>query len=199
MLFRSVHLPRFLTRKLGQSDPLASASNVLTLTIVPNCEVSPGSNVTLVGLTGSATDDTMSLDVSSGDQEWFLSTGEWRRTEGYLRVVVGGSGLRNGSVYSVSFMLQNKNDTQEPPAVSIKMTVKSSVGPDDGEGVYEDVEKSGESAVGVARGAEALRVYVPGFRTKLIWQRNPLVSASNNLSVMLEPNCDVAEIGRAHV
>ena len=71
-----VHVPGFLIRTLGQSNPLASASNVLTLTIVPNCEVSPGSNVTLVGLTGSATEDTMSLDVSSGDQGWFLSTGE---------------------------------------------------------------------------------------------------------------------------
>jgi hypothetical protein len=58
-----VHEPGFEIKAIGQSNPLAWASNTLTLTLSPDCDMAAGSNVTVYGLTGTETGDSDELGV----------------------------------------------------------------------------------------------------------------------------------------
>ena len=58
--------PSFVVRKLGQSNPYPGASNVITVTLATNVDISSsdGSRLTVHGLYGAATADTQALPIS---------------------------------------------------------------------------------------------------------------------------------------
>jgi hypothetical protein len=60
-----VHVPGFRTRLMVQANPLANASNMLTVTLEPDCNMTAGSNVTVRGLLGTQTADSSELAVTS--------------------------------------------------------------------------------------------------------------------------------------
>jgi hypothetical protein len=183
-----VHVTGFRTKLIAQTNPLASASNRLTVTLAPDCNMAVGSNVTVRGLTGSETaDGELGLNVSAfGESSGVLGpSGWWSGGSGELTVRVVGPGLVNGSLYGVSFVLQNNASKQASPAISVRASVKSDTGPDDGQGEYQAMDKPGTAAVGVTGGADPLLVHVPSFSVKAIGQTNPLSSASNKLTVTL--------------
>jgi hypothetical protein len=56
--------PSFWQRDIAQHNPLRNASNMLTLTLIPNFFVASGSNITVSGLAGTLTVDTPCLNIS---------------------------------------------------------------------------------------------------------------------------------------
>jgi len=187
-----VHVPGFVVRAVGQSNPLASASNKLTLTLAPDCDMAAGSNVTVSGLTGTQTADSDGLDVVVTAGSNISTAAWWRQGDGVLTLRVEGGGLVNGSVYAVTVRVRNGAVGQASPSVSIKATVKAADGVHDGEGRLEAMVKPGTAALGVDGGADPLLVHAAGFRATLMGQSSPLASASNTLTLTLEPDCDMA-------
>jgi len=79
-----VFLPFFHTSLVGQSYPLISASNLLSVTLQANCDVAPESTLTLSGLVETQTAST-ALAVTSAPANAFASgAGVWTQTNGAL-------------------------------------------------------------------------------------------------------------------
>ena len=88
-----VHVPGFATKLIGQSNPLTSASNNITLTLSPDCDVSAGSYVTVSGLVQSQTPSGQ-VTVHVSESWGFSSSGSWERGSGTLVLDVSESGLK---------------------------------------------------------------------------------------------------------
>ena len=97
----------FLTTSLTDSTNLGNNSNIFTLTVQPDSDISAGSSITLSGLTGSATSDG-SLTIAGAGASIFGSAGTWTQSTGTLVLTVdSGQTLSTGSDTVVSFTLTN--------------------------------------------------------------------------------------------
>lgn len=63
-----VNPPEFRERVIAQHNPLRHASNMISVTIIPNFHVTAGSNITISGLKGTITDSTACLPISTMEE-----------------------------------------------------------------------------------------------------------------------------------
>jgi hypothetical protein len=60
-----VNPPIFWERTIAQHNPLRHASNMITISIIPNFDLTDRSNITITGLLGTITDSTPCLPIST--------------------------------------------------------------------------------------------------------------------------------------
>jgi hypothetical protein len=103
-----VHVPHFDVRSIGQSTPLAAASNMLTVTLQANCDFPPATSITLAGLnsTQGAADNALAV-AESTDGSIAGGTGAWDPDVGTLVLSVGDNGWSLATTYVLSFWVQN--------------------------------------------------------------------------------------------
>ena len=137
-----VLVPLFTTKSIQQSTPFSAASNTLTVTLVPNYNLKSGSTVTISGLTGSQTEDSNSLSVTSTGN--LLGTsGTWTQA-GSLMLTVGGGGVDAGFIYKVSFVLTNSASDYPSPSVSVEAQILNAAGDIIGSIAKDSMTKPGE-------------------------------------------------------
>ena len=182
-------IPAFLVKSIGQSNPLASASTVITVTLQTNCDFSAGSRVILTNLIGSQTADDPSLPVSVNPSNAFESSGVWSSGSGSLELLVAGAGLLYNESYILAFVLQNSATTQSSPSVSIIGTVLA--GTNDAPVLPEVLDSSQASLLGVTNGAGPLCSQVPYFLISSVNQTSPFPGLQNILTVRLKVSVDL--------
>lgn len=192
--------PFLSVRLLAQSNPLVSISNSLTITLNSNCELSAGSTITISGLADTQTGDppaiTASSDVfTSPATSWVQETGDM--------VITATSIVSSFENHTIQFWIQNPTAAQSSPQISISVDIPSQARIPEGLHGYfasEDfpswvaaiaVQKSDETAVGVAEGEMPLFVIVPVFSTKWMDQRFVMLLATNPITATLTANCDI--------
>jgi len=112
---------RFSTKGIGQSLPLTGASNMISVTLLPNCDLPSASRATVTSLTGSLTPNSAlePFNVTSAPALSFEDLAEWNQTSGVVVLTVGSGGLSAGVEYVVSFWLRNPAEEQDSPDVSV--------------------------------------------------------------------------------
>ena len=112
----------FDTATLLNSTNLPNTSNTFTLTVQPSVAISPGSSITLSGLTGSGTADG-SLTISGAGASIFGSAGTWTQSTGTLVLTVdSGQTLSTGSDTVVTFTLTNSASSSGVTSVDLSAT-----------------------------------------------------------------------------
>jgi hypothetical protein len=182
-----VVVPTFATRVIGQSTPVTASNNTLTMTIVANINLAPGSTITVSGLTGSQTVDKSTLTISSSNGG-FGSSGTWDQSSGALVLTAMSEGISAGAACLVNFSLHNPAHTQSSPPVSISAAIQSGGGAMIGSVVWMAMDKPNTGIFGVHNGTNPLEVLLPAFTSKIIAQSNPMAGADNTLFVTLATN-----------
>jgi len=195
-----VFSPMFVVRDSGQSLPLADASNMLTVTLLTNCDMAASSEVTLSGLVGTQTANG-DLNVTSSPAGVFGASGIWSRADGVLRLVAGPDGLMRNTTYVVSFFVRNGATPQAAPYVNVSGVATVADVPDalgaSQEHNYsapvhaEGLRAANESRLSVPDTAAPLGFFHPVFPVKRAAQSSPLLAASNLITLTLQPNCDI--------
>ena len=194
-----VVVPAFLVKTIGQSTPVPSVNNTLTMTIATNFDLSAGSKVTVSGLTGSQTADASTVTVrvpSGGLPAWELA-GTWTRSSGSLVLTVKSQGkILSGTTANISFTILNPASTQISPSVSISAEINDEKG---NYGTITQVamekpiaEIDTNNLYGVYNGRNPLEIVLPAFTVKSIAQTNPVAGAKNTLVATLTANYNLA-------
>ena len=83
--------PAFTLKSIEQSTFFAGVSNTITVTLRTNYRLASGSTVTITGLTGSQTESSLSLPITSTYNQLGTS-GEWEKESGTLKLTVSALG-----------------------------------------------------------------------------------------------------------
>ena len=187
-----VVVPSFSLKSIRQSTPGSGATNTLTVALTADFDLAAGSTVTITGLTGSQTEDSASLRVSS--TSGLLGTsGTWTQASGQLVLTVAaGSGTVSGTGCEVTFNLTNRNSSQASPAVSVSAEIKDGSGNSVGSIASAAMTKMGAALYGVANGTDPLTVVVPSFSTRSIQQSSTSPGTNNSITITLMANYDMA-------
>jgi len=118
-----LYAPAFVTAIIGQSSAFPSDSNTIYVTLASSIDFLPANNskVTLTGLTGSTTPDSMLVlrDYSrNGSSAIFGSTGNWSQASGSLTLSLV-STLQAGTLIRFSFDLGNPPEGRQAAAVFV--------------------------------------------------------------------------------
>jgi hypothetical protein len=143
----------FTTTSIGQSTPVAGATNTITMTLVADADFEDGSTLTITGLIGSKTSDSAILGVSTS--RLLGESATWNQSTGQLVLIAASGGLKSGIACVISFNLTNAAAPQLSPTVSV-----SAVSATNGTNSIVQVEmtKPGTALYGVANGADPLLV-----------------------------------------
>jgi len=192
--------PAITGRDIGQSNPLASASNTITATITISCDLWTGSTVTISGLDGTQTSNSgaiaiKSSDASGGNEGIFGTTADWDQGAGKLTVTAA-SPMAGATAYKVSWVLRNQAAARpSPPDLTAEATMHHqytfnwwSDNTTPVASVAMDVATA--DLLGVASGSTPLLVVVPSLAVT-VGQGSPLLSMSNLVSVTIRPSTDV--------
>jgi hypothetical protein len=192
--------PFFSIRLLAQSNPLVSISNSLTITLNSNCELSIGSTITISGLVDTQTGDPPAIVGSSA----IFATPATSWTQGTGEIVITATEIVSSFVnYTIQFWIQNPTSPQSSPQINVSAVIPSEARIPEGLYGYSasedfpswvsavEVQKSNETAVGVASGETPLFVIVPVLPTKWMDQRFVMLSATNPITVTITANCDI--------
>ena len=118
-------VPVFDVNDVGQSFPLVSASNTITVTLSGSVDFPAGSTITLTGLSGTQTANDSALVLGGGGSASFGNAGGWTMTEGTLVLLVDSGGLSAGTNYTLSILLRNGAAAQGAVTVSVSGVVDS--------------------------------------------------------------------------
>ena len=198
-----VHVPRFVSRAIGQSHPFPGSSNIITVTLAANCDVQALSLITLHGLTGSLTPDQVDdFAVDSNSQQWFSAT-SWFQIEGSLALTLFSSEARpsrhqlesyiampNNTHLVFWFHVRNSFTVQPSPSVNISAAIWSPWGPKYSP-ILQEMTKEHASVLQVPTASDPLFIWNVTFVTQAMGQSNPLSKASNTLTVTLQANFHV--------
>ena len=119
-LICEVHAATFQTFFVKQSSSLAGANNVLTFRIVVSRKVERGDALIFKGLTGTQTQDTISLSLGGSKTDTFGTSGSWKQDSGELEIQL----LKEMSpltVYDLKITLKNGGI---PSAAGVKPSLK---------------------------------------------------------------------------
>jgi hypothetical protein len=192
-----VYPPTFMIAKIGQSTPFPSAANNITVTLASNVPLtgSPDEFLLLGGLKGSATpdDSALRIQVSRPASALFPAAATW---DGDVdRDMIGGGFLgielfnttviAPGQFIVFSFSLTNPSAAQEAQLVTATWSGTS--------GFVARIADADTSSIlplpgSVAGDAQVLKVYTPGFVSKLIRQTSVLPGGLNTIHVSLASN-----------
>ena len=180
-----VLVPAFEVKTVEQNTPLAAVVNTITVSIKANCDLLPGSTVTIHELTGSA-QQTGSLQVVHGNGG-FADSADWD-ISGNL-TLTSAEHMQRRETYEARFNLTNPPTSQSSPGVMVRASVKSVFG-DISPVVTTAMVKPGVSLLSVPNGFDPLEVHVPRFLISSIGQSHPFPGSSNLITVTLAASCD---------
>jgi hypothetical protein len=192
-----VYPPTFMIAKVGQSTPFPSAANNITVTLASNVPLagSPDDFLLLGGLKGSVTpdDSALRIQVSRPAAALFPAAATW---DGDVdRDMIGGGFLgielfnttviAPGQFIVFSFSLTNPSAAQEAQLVTATWSGSS--------GFVARIADADTISIlplpgSVAGDAQVLKVYTPGFVSKLIRQTSVLPGGLNTIHVSLASN-----------
>jgi hypothetical protein len=189
---RSVSAQSFTTKAIGQSNPVAGASNTITVTLVSDTALAAadGSAVTVSGLTGVVASSPVTLVDAGDDGETIFSDGTtqgrgaWSSGTLTLTVHSGGSVVAS-TTYTFKFVITNPASANTSPTINIQASGTATI-------ASAAMTKPGTALYGVANGADPLTVQVPSFSVKSIQQSTPMSGATNTLTVSLTANFNLA-------
>jgi hypothetical protein len=118
-------VPVFDVKDIGQSFPLVSASNVISVTLSGSVDFPGGSSITLTGLSGTQTADDVALDLGGNGSDSFGDAGPWTMAGGTLVLMVEAEGLSAGTNYTVSILVRNGAAAQGAVTVAVSGVVDS--------------------------------------------------------------------------
>ena len=180
--------PAFNQAQIGQSSSMHGTSeglalNTITFTISLNVQLQHRSSITVSGLTGTNTTDTVAMPIESSEG-LFNTFGSWTRSTGSLIITAASSIPKNVSV-TVRFQILNSFYAQEAPMVYARSgvvvdTLLPAIDP------Y--VGRTSPTAMLATQGGMAPLFVEPGFTTKMIGQRSATFNALNMLSVTFAMN-----------
>ena len=186
--FMIVEAQFFTNKSIGQSNPVAGATNTITVTMVTDTELTAeaSSSVTISGLIGAvATNPVTLLDAGDDGAISFsdgVTQGKGAWSSGTLTLTVNaGENLAAGTVYTFGFQITNPSATTTSPTINIAASGSALI-------ASATMTKPGTALYGVANGANPLEVLVPSFGVKSIEQSTPVSGATNTLTVTLTAN-----------
>ena len=150
-----VLVPSIDVKTIEQNSPLAAVVNTITVSIKANCDLLPGSTVTIHNLTGSVEEDSSSLAVEAGNGG-FAGAGEWVRDGNMTLTSIG---MDETQTYEARFNLTNPPTSQPSPAVMVRASVKSVYG-DVSPVVTTGMEKKGASLLSVFNGLDLSLIHI---------------------------------------
>ena len=108
----------FLIKAVGQSTPSAYANNTISVTIRTRAALLTGTRITVSGLIGSVTDDSI-LDLSGNSTALLGRSGVWKRqSASFVATLQSDSDV--ALLYVYRFILKNPDTGQPPPPVYIE-------------------------------------------------------------------------------
>ena len=117
----TVVIPSWQRKMIGQAWPLAGFENTLTVSLVANYNLAPGSTVTISNLTGTQAPDSASLPVSSTPSRFGVA-GQWSKDKGEL-LLTAATDVAAGTECVISFQVRNAQFAQTAPTVSVAATI----------------------------------------------------------------------------
>ena len=112
----------FTTKTAAESSTVREASNTLTFTLEPSADIGPGATITIVGMTGTGTGDSGSLNVGGADAARVGSSGSWTQSTGTLVLTVAnGQTVPTGSSSVFTMDVQNPGASQ-----TVTITIQAS-------------------------------------------------------------------------
>ena len=181
-----VLVPAFEVKTVEQNTPFAAVINTITVSIKANCDLLPGSTVTIHELTGSAGENAAGLAVEHGSGG-FASTGVWLK-DGNMTLT--STGMNETLTYEARFNLTNPPTSQTSPTVMVRASAKSVYG-DISPVVTTAMVRPARSLLSVLNGLDPLQIHVPSFTVHAIGQSHPFPGSSNILTVTFAVNCDL--------
>ena len=185
-----VIVPSFSPSLIGQSTPVAGATVTVSVTLTANIDFPTGSKVTIVGLTGTQTADSVSLPVPSTSNR-LGTAGVWTQSTGQLVLTAANGGTSQGVACTLTFDLRHAAAEYTPPSVSVMAMIK------DGSTVLGSIAQVAmtppNTPLLVANGANPLVVVVPEFDTRSIGQSNPLASIINFITITLQATINLEQ------
>jgi len=118
-------VPVFDVINVGQSFPLASASNTISVTLSASVDFPATSTITLTGLSGTQTANDVALTLGGGNSAAFGNAGGWIMAGGTLVLIVDSGGLSAGTDYTFSILVHNGDAAQGAVTVSVSGVVDS--------------------------------------------------------------------------
>ena len=181
----------FTTRNIGQTNPLAGASNRITITLVADESLAEasGSQVTITGLDNAVVLSPVTLLDAGDDGETIFSDGATQSrgawSSGTLTLSVHSSlTLQNGTAYTFAFEIRNPSVAQSAPTVAVAASGSAAM-------VAATMTAPNAIAKGVTDGANVLYVVAPTFSSRSIQQSTPVSGEANTIHVSLQANCDL--------
>ena len=176
---------------VGQSSPLVSSSNTITVNITGSVDIAAGSTITITGLTGTQTVNG-TLAVTSSPADVFTSNeGTWAESTGTLTLTVASGGLSAGTTCTVSFEVQN-GDSAQGNARTVVISGTVEVGTHDSAIGDHTLTSDTGDLMGVTGGAGPLLLVAGEFQDGGVGQSSPLVSSSNTITVSITGSVDIA-------
>jgi hypothetical protein len=179
---------------IGQSTPVAGATNTISVTFLSATTLAVGDTVTISGLAGTQTNNKVDLELDGDGKDRFETTdgsgthdtGNWK-IDGTLTLKVR-QAVSAKTEYIFSFQVKNPAEEQTEVVVSIEANADN----DANDIAKVAMTSAGKTLIGVANGADPLKVVVPAFTTKAIGQSNPTAGATNRITVTLVSVTDLA-------
>ena len=192
-----IYPPTFMIANIGQSTPFPYATNNITVTLASNVPLtgSPDEFLLLGGLKGSATpdDSALRIQVSSPAAALLPAAATWDGDVdrdmiegGFLGIeLFNTTVIAPGQLIVFSFSLTNPSAAQEAQLVTATWSGSS--------GFVARIANADTSSIlplpgSVAGDAQVLKVYAPGFVSKLIRQTSILPGGLNTIHVSLASN-----------
>ena len=180
-----VVVPAFEVYKVGQSMPLVSASNTITVTIQGTVDFPGTSTIMVSGLAGTQTAAVAALVVGGAASSLFGSAGAWSGSGTLILTLASEGGLSAGTPYTLSFTLQNSATAQAAVTVSVSGSVVSG-GVDDSPVAAMNMDPDAGALLGVTNGASPLLTAAAFFLTKSVSHSSSLAGGSNEITLTLE-------------
>jgi hypothetical protein len=185
-----LHSSRFTRKEIGQSNPMASGKNRISVTLVADASLAASNNsiVTITGLWNAQALTPLTLIDQGDDGETIFSDGStqargtWDAAAFTLTLAVyQGLTLMNDTTYTFAFDIENPSIAQTPPVIAIMAS---------GSSVFSrsNMTSPNTAAKNVPNGANALYIIVPEFVVRRASQRTCMAGASNLLSITLKIN-----------
>jgi hypothetical protein len=195
---------QLLKKSIGQSQPCPCSKNIISITLSVSQPLffTCGPVITITGLTGSQTPDSLAFEINevdaSGDGIKVMKTvGSWTRLTGELIIPLATSMMDETDVV-FSFELLNQAAPQAAPNVSIKIGpnfVSTPVAMDrDGASIPVDPSSPSEVIDAGVGDAQPLKIWAIRFMEKKIGQSTPFPGCENTLTVTLSFNCPIDPI-----
>jgi hypothetical protein len=164
---------------IGQSTPLAGASNLITVTLVSDTSFASNSGITISGLETASSGSGSIVKLIGNSVDIFGSVAAWSDTGALTCTLAAGKSMQAGTRVIFSFVLVNPSGAQQAQTIVIRASGSAA----------QNMVSYGGDVEGVQGGREPLLTIVPEFTTAFITQTTPLTTVVNYIIIFLQANC----------